>query len=256
MIVVAGVTYMTTDSFQGKSEGKDKLMKAIGGVLLALFSWIILYTLNPGLLNFDLKINQAKIAAGEWPDSAWFNYNGNVPTGTPRCDGQTVDGQEIKEDNPWPNATTPGDDVYRSVLIGQGITISSTGGNNICTEVGQPGCTSVYWEQSAPVPGKLITFKAAVCEPKTKCEIEITGGSECWLHSSHGPGKMVVDLKSTGTPNLNKFLSGSEAFPTGKFSKPIAGVGTFVAEHIGDNEYATGDHWHVNLTKQNNKILQ
>ena len=54
MIVWGGVQIMTTDSYTGKSEGKTKIWDAIWGLLLALVSWLILYTINPAILNFKL----------------------------------------------------------------------------------------------------------------------------------------------------------------------------------------------------------
>ncbi len=54
MIVWGGVQIMTTDSWSGKSEGKQKIWDAIWGLGLALVSWLILYTINPDILNFKL----------------------------------------------------------------------------------------------------------------------------------------------------------------------------------------------------------
>lgn len=54
MIVWGGVQIMTTDSWGGKSEGKQKIWDAVWGLILALVSWLILYTINPDILNFKL----------------------------------------------------------------------------------------------------------------------------------------------------------------------------------------------------------
>jgi hypothetical protein len=54
MIVWGGVQIMTTDSWTGKSSGKQKIWDAIWGLLLALVSWLILYTINPDILKFKL----------------------------------------------------------------------------------------------------------------------------------------------------------------------------------------------------------
>ena len=54
MIVWGGVQIMTTDSWTGKSDGKQKIWDAIWGLGLALISWLILYTINPDILNFKL----------------------------------------------------------------------------------------------------------------------------------------------------------------------------------------------------------
>lgn len=54
MIVWGGVEIMLSDSVFNKDEGKKKIREAIYGLLLALVSWLILYTINPDILNFKL----------------------------------------------------------------------------------------------------------------------------------------------------------------------------------------------------------
>jgi hypothetical protein len=52
MIVWGGIIYMTTDSWGGKEEGKTKVTDALYGLGLALISYLILYTINPCLVDF------------------------------------------------------------------------------------------------------------------------------------------------------------------------------------------------------------
>lgn len=51
MIVWGGFEYMTTDSFQGKNEGKKKVTNAIYGLVLVLCSFLILRTVDPRLVQ-------------------------------------------------------------------------------------------------------------------------------------------------------------------------------------------------------------
>ncbi len=51
MTIIGGVQYMTTDAMFAKEEGKHKIQSAIMGLLLALSAWIILYTINPRILE-------------------------------------------------------------------------------------------------------------------------------------------------------------------------------------------------------------
>lgn len=55
MIVYGGVEIMLSESVFKKEDGKKKIKDAVLGLLLALGSWLILYTINPDILNF--KIN-------------------------------------------------------------------------------------------------------------------------------------------------------------------------------------------------------
>ncbi len=54
MIVWGGVEYMLSDSLFSKEEGRKKIKDALLGLGLALVSWLILYTINPAILNFKL----------------------------------------------------------------------------------------------------------------------------------------------------------------------------------------------------------
>lgn len=55
-IIFGGIKYMSTDAFEGKSEAKTTIQNAIWGLLLAVSAWLILFTINPKLVDFNLKI--------------------------------------------------------------------------------------------------------------------------------------------------------------------------------------------------------
>ncbi len=54
MIVWGGVEIMLSEGPWGKLNGKEKIWNAIWGLGLALVSWLILYIINPDILNFKL----------------------------------------------------------------------------------------------------------------------------------------------------------------------------------------------------------
>lgn len=56
MIIVGGITYITSESFGGKGQGKAYIINAIIGLVLALGAWVILNTINPNLAE-DLNLN-------------------------------------------------------------------------------------------------------------------------------------------------------------------------------------------------------
>lgn len=56
MIVIGGIQYMGTESIGGKGAGLKKIKDAVLGLLLALGSYILLFTINPALTNFSLSI--------------------------------------------------------------------------------------------------------------------------------------------------------------------------------------------------------
>ena len=55
-IVIGGIEYAVTEAIDAKADAKDRIRQAILGLLLALASWLILYTINPELINLKLNI--------------------------------------------------------------------------------------------------------------------------------------------------------------------------------------------------------
>lgn len=61
MIIYGGIQYMSTDAFQGKSDAKNTIQNAIWGLILTISAWLILYTVNPNLVEFNLNIERQEI---------------------------------------------------------------------------------------------------------------------------------------------------------------------------------------------------
>lgn len=55
-IIFGGFLYISTDAIQGKQDGKKHITNAIYGLIMIGVSWLILYTINPNLLAFNLNI--------------------------------------------------------------------------------------------------------------------------------------------------------------------------------------------------------
>ncbi|MDQ3075753.1 MAG: C40 family peptidase [bacterium] len=67
MIFVGGIEYMGSELISSKEAGMSKVKNAIGGLLLALAAYLILYTINPRLLNVCLDIPNATITVAPPP---------------------------------------------------------------------------------------------------------------------------------------------------------------------------------------------
>ncbi|OGI57066.1 hypothetical protein A3B85_02260 [Candidatus Nomurabacteria bacterium RIFCSPHIGHO2_02_FULL_37_13] len=61
MIVIGGIEYMTSELPGNKESGRERIRNAILGLLIALGAYALLNTINPELLNSDVKIDQATI---------------------------------------------------------------------------------------------------------------------------------------------------------------------------------------------------
>ncbi len=82
MIIVGGVTYMTSDALGKKQDGKEYVINAIVGLILALGAWVILNTINPDLAQ-DLNINIPVVELGNYNvDSSGIVSETPGPSGT------------------------------------------------------------------------------------------------------------------------------------------------------------------------------
>ncbi len=61
MITMGGITYATSDAISGKSKGREYIENALWGLLLVIGAWVILNTINPQILKFDLLIPNPNI---------------------------------------------------------------------------------------------------------------------------------------------------------------------------------------------------
>lgn len=75
MLIFAGIKYISTDAFSGKESAKENIENALWGLLLAMSAWLIVYTINPNLVKFDLTIPVQEIKTT------------STPAGTPSADG-------------------------------------------------------------------------------------------------------------------------------------------------------------------------
>jgi hypothetical protein len=58
MIVVGGIQYVLAAVPSSKENGKKRIMGAVGGLLLALLSYLLLQAINPELLNIGLNLDK------------------------------------------------------------------------------------------------------------------------------------------------------------------------------------------------------
>jgi cell wall-associated NlpC family hydrolase len=65
MLIIGAFQYMSIDSISGKEGGKEKMLNALLGLLLALGAWVILNTINPQLTtNLGLQIDGVVLETG------------------------------------------------------------------------------------------------------------------------------------------------------------------------------------------------
>jgi hypothetical protein len=79
MIVIGGIEYSTSELVSGKAAAKDRIQSALLGLLLALCSYLILYTINPDLLNTNFGVPAASLDVVLDPITV-VNRDGTVTT--------------------------------------------------------------------------------------------------------------------------------------------------------------------------------
>ncbi len=92
MIVIGGFQYMSTDALQGKEEGKARIWNSVKGLVLVIGAWLILYTINPGLLKLRLSIETIEIKG---PPSV----SGGGALGTGTTPGRAMTPEEEADSN-------------------------------------------------------------------------------------------------------------------------------------------------------------
>ena len=219
MIVIGGIEYMTTELISGKEAGKERIINAILGLLLALGAWTLLYTINPNLLNSKLDSLTSVTVDVQSAD---------IPQATPPPGGKYADGSVVG--TPWqPNIV--------ATTLPSGVTVNHGGAE--CATVGQQNCTSTK--------GLDLSIVNAIKSDCPSCQLVITGGTESWLHSagsSHKPGSSTVDLGAT--TDLNNEITGSGSFPKDGsiYEDKTKGI-CYFAEGAGNTANTTGNHWHA-----------
>lgn len=71
MITIGGFQYMGSESVFEKSAGRERIQNAIIGLLIALLIWLILFTINPNLLSFDLKVGGTRSTPTDYKSEAY-----------------------------------------------------------------------------------------------------------------------------------------------------------------------------------------
>lgn len=174
MMIIAGVKYMGEESIFGMMNAKGQIKNALLGLLIALSAYALLNTIDPRLLGKGgVSINSVTLQI----DPEVHGDNPHAPKNGKYCNGKYN-----------ANADWPSDEKERALVKKAGITINKDN----CKNVGQSDCTSLAGLNTTSV----INLKKAC----PNCEIVITGGTECWLHSpktQHLPGNSIVDLRTT-----------------------------------------------------------
>ena len=213
-IIWGGIQYITTDAVTGKEEGKKRIRDAIIGLVMIIGAYLILYTINPNLLQFNLTIGALR-----------------PPTFAPG----TLAGA-----NPCTDAESEICAQEKAVRTRLGNADISTNGNNECTP---SGCRTVVSNLTEPSITGLIAMKT-----DCGCNIQITGASETGVHSATGGHEQGTSVDLAVNPQLTQYLVGNQTLVPGQwYPVTINGQETRARYETGDTSGSTGLHWHVEI---------
>lgn len=213
MIIFAGFTYMTTDAFQKKQEGKERIKNAILGLLLAIGTWVILNTIGgTALTTIDLSIERPQISVsttdigvgGGLPESEW-----------------SADEREAR--------------AFLNTITG----VSTN--KNPCPAGQTQGCANM-----AGIPFTVFNNLETLKQNCPSCTINISGGSEAG-HVTHGVSQPIVDLSYN--KNLANYIRSQDTAPVNTSLGPKYKVGNMTILIENEGVVCTGNnacqHFHV-----------
>jgi hypothetical protein len=212
MLIIGGTQYVAAGiNPSAKGDAKERIWNAIIGLTLVLTSYLILNSIDPRLVQFNLALPPV----GAMPTSP------TAITASPTAP-------------PPPSGVWPDDANERSQLAARGVGVKTP----TCTTIGQTGCTSVSGLGQSAING-LGSLKSSC----SGCSITVTGGTEYWLHSAttrHRPGNSVVDIRRGSSPALDAKIVTGTALGAGSCSNLGQRYSLNGAIYVNE-----GGHWHV-----------
>ena len=238
MIIYGGVQYMARGVSESMAKGaKERIFNALKGLLLALLSYLILYTINPDLTTPRIFVPRIEGDAVNNPVPGGTSGDNPVPGSHGAVPGDVYGNyvppkpaQEVFTDIKASEAAT------RTQLANAGIKINHPEDTDGCDSYGQPSCTTV-----GGLPSDAISRLQKLRADCPSCALVVTGGTEWWNHlyngtTEHGPGRPVIDMSPTGS--LTTYLTQNGTRVGAAYVVP--GIGTFVGE---------SNHYHVYLNQ-------
>lgn len=182
MLTIGGFMYLTSAGNTASiSSAKGIIRDSLVGLIIALSAWLVLYVINPDLVNTSFKALSPMTITGD---------TSSTPT-TPES----------------PSIENPGEAYYThaqavAALSAAGISVTSSGN---CSDMNNAKCTSLDTIPKSTITN-LIQLKNAC-----GCSFNVTGGTEIG-HTSHGINRPIVDVSESAAlaEYLQKELTASK----------------------------------------------
>lgn len=271
MFMFGGFMYMVGESLQTKGEGSKTMQNAVLGLLLILFSYLILETINPNLLNLNLKIDlveqtvedEEDLTSGRGADYPYCYISKSGPNrgesicfksptaceraleNLDRFDGCTFFGQPLGDTS---NTSLIHGEAIELLRNNGNITVTSSrgdGAQNVCSDPNK--CRTSLQGIKADTINGLISLQQSC-----KCSVVVTGGTETIGGHVSGTYSHISGYKvDVSEPNLSKggnfsdfssYLVSIGAEPDGGFQTIEAGYYTYVFHAEPED-----NHWDIKV---------
>ncbi|MEK7569073.1 MAG: hypothetical protein AAB497_03090 [Patescibacteria group bacterium] len=222
--IIGGTQYVAAGiAPSAKKEAKDRIMNALIGLTIMLTSYLLLNSINPDLVNFNLELK-------------------SVATTTVKALGEL---------NKWPDDTVIREELqHTNILLNKDNCVNMDATPSKKSITGGSGCTSVAGLPRQAIDG-LLALKHEC--GGLSCPTTITGGTELG-HQTHGVGIPNVDLR----PNteLDNFIKSKARAKDPIITGASCGVSTAPHYYLLNVSY-TGvyvlepekngqpEHWHI-----------
>jgi hypothetical protein len=149
MIVIGGIEYVTAIVPSAKSEGKKKIIGAISGLLIAIFSYLLLITINPELVRVGLDLDTVPASiyppyvggpgnpgTGHVGDPGVGGIGGGVATGDGTCTPMTTG--KCRVDNLIPTFGQYAEKMSAICNVESRGKVGAESGSDLCQHTGPP----------------------------------------------------------------------------------------------------------------------
>lgn len=296
MIVVCGIKLMGGESASGKSEAKGCITNAIFGLLLAIGSWALLYTINPALVSTSFFADKSTASLPPPPvattvdaalptEEGWyFKYQdekgnkvyfkgttkdvcenirnkwieNNLLTGQPPV--VLGECQQVTQ-VPMSGSEQMARQLFAAANIyaNQGPCKGNGAGEGPCTNLAQlgGGITQAVLNIELALANPPECTNSTVAKNPGPCRVVISGGTEDGKHKTHGPGKDVADLRTT--KDLNDFLQANATKRAASFANYRLLYNNYWYTWEGNHWHACGGNqtsWFCNNVNKSGKTLE
>lgn len=231
------ISYMFSAVPGIKTESSERMRSAIWGLLIALSAWLILWTINPDLIEFKIDLGQTGVPSTNNPSGLPINTNRSTTDYTQRLEGVG-----------WYGPVPANEFEVREELRSEGFTIND---DDVCKEGDVRNCRTYVGGLTDETKQGTIDL---MDDCKTKgydCKMRISAAAEQGGHSSnssHYTGR-AIDISHQGTDKQYfENLLATDFYPPSSSSygdiyrpkNPDSNIEKIINE---------GDHYHIEFKK-------